>query len=558
METIGQSTLRPGAGLPIPKKPNSRSNVIVAIRPRPRYVPGTGPALQPLRLLPLTAPTGYIIERILLPSPGLAADGRPLPKRMTYIVGWHDLPAASLMVPAMDVLEYVSPRALEEWEDQLEGEMDEHRQHLGHETERLGKDVASQKTRRRPPAHTAIEQPVAIESESEPEPGPEPDIGSHTKTQGMSLSTPKKRKLAEFEGLSDEDNSPTKQLARELLGHSDGAEDEMPDVVDRHNGQIIITAIDRGLKKEDYIDTTGYKRPSTITPVPLPPLITYKPNHMNSGPGASIPDRTVVSLGMDRLSESPPEKEDSVVFSIEGGTLPNGRGSIARANIDSVVVPLLPVQGLNRDQVNGRTSTSQTPATSAQRQRQRRSESSGSRRKKQPRKNPPSEAMQTTTTTTTQQVDDTAWEVERLEDMALYDVENQGLVRYFLVRWVGDWPPEQNPSWEPEGNIPADLVRNFMKLDKKKRAKLAASHQRPPPNPSGWALQRRYQSVSEAFEGNIEQDVASTAVLNGDSDNHSLDNKVFVVTEGAQHTGPQRAKETPVPLPPTAFAYWRS
>ncbi|KAG5915680.1 hypothetical protein E4U61_004395, partial [Claviceps capensis] len=63
--------------------PSLRSSFVVAIRSRPRYIPGTGPALQPPRLLPLAVSTGYIVERILLPSPGLAADGRPLPKRMT-------------------------------------------------------------------------------------------------------------------------------------------------------------------------------------------------------------------------------------------------------------------------------------------------------------------------------------------------------------------------------------------------------------------------------------------------------------------------------------------
>ncbi|KAG6006079.1 hypothetical protein E4U54_000232 [Claviceps lovelessii] len=583
METIGigHSTRRSGAELPFPKKPTTaqdgtsspRSNIVVAIRPRPNYVPGTGPALQPPRLLPLAASTGYIIERILLPSPGLAADGKPLPKRMTYIVGWRDLPAASLRVPAMDILQYVSLGALEDWEDRLEDEMDEHRQHVDDETQRLGgNDVPSRKTRRRPPAHSAIEQPAAIESESEPEPEPEPepDVGPHAKSQGMSLSTPKKRKLAEFEGLSDDDdNSPTKQLARELLGNRDGAEHVMPNLVNRHHGKTIITAMDRGLQKEESIDTTEYKLPSTITPVPLPPFITYQSNHGSSGPGASGPNRTVVSLGMDRSSESSHEKEDQVVSSIEGVDTPsNGRPSVALANMNGVAKPLLPARGPSRDQAKRLTSTSQTPTSSVQ--GRQRSESSNMRKKKQQHRRTlaPSESQTTTNTTntnttntnttTTQQADDTAWEVERLEDMALYDVENQGLVRYFLVRWVGDWPPEQNPSWEPEDNIPADLVRNYTKMDKKRRAKLAASHQRPPPDPSGWALERRYQSVSEAFGGNVGQNVASTAVVNGDSGSHSLDSEMFVVTDGVQDRSRQVVKETPVPLPPTAFAYWTS
>ncbi|KAG6007016.1 hypothetical protein E4U21_006536 [Claviceps maximensis] len=568
METTRLSLRRSAAELSLPEKqtaaqykPSSRSNLIVAIRPRPRYVPGTGPALQPLRLLPHAASTGYIIERILLPSPGLAADGRPLPKRMTYIVGWHDLPAASLRVPAMDILDFVSSRALEEWEDRLEGEMDEHRQHFADDTGRVGKETASQKTRRRPPAHTAIEQPAAIESETELEPDPDSKSHHHTKSQGVSLSTPKKRKLTDFEGLSDEDNSPTKQLARESLGNSGGGENIMSDVVGRHNGRTIISAMDRDLAREDHVKMPGYKRPSVITPVPLPPLVTYKSEHAGSGLGASTPNHTIVSLGMDRSSDSPREKEteDPVVFSIEGSTLSTKRGPVAPVEMGGVI-PLLSARtrGSSRDQQKRRTSTSQTPGTSVQ--RQRRSESSGTRRKKQRKGTTPPSQIQTTATTaaTVENVDDSAWEVERLEDMALYEVENQGLVRYFLVRWVGDWPSEQNPSWEPEGNIPADLVRTYTKMDKKRRAKLAASHQRPPPDPSGWALQRQYQSVSEAFEGNLEQDMVSTTVANGNSDNHSPNDEVFIVTEEVQNNGQQRVKETPVPLPPASFAFWTS
>ncbi|KAM3512541.1 hypothetical protein MY11210_003804 [Beauveria gryllotalpidicola] len=57
--------------------------------------------------------------------------------------------------------------------------------------------------------------------------------------------------------------------------------------------------------------------------------------------------------------------------------------------------------------------------------------------------------------------DETDWAVDRIEDMELYDVEGRGLVRYFKVRWEGDWPPDQNPTWEPEENLPDDLVRDF-------------------------------------------------------------------------------------------------
>ncbi|KAH7312466.1 hypothetical protein B0I35DRAFT_57475 [Stachybotrys elegans] len=105
-----------------------RTRIVVQLRARPApYVPRSGPRLEPPRLQLPSDSTAYIVDRILLPSPGPAADGRPLPRRMTYIVGWHDLPAARALVPAMRILEYVSPLVLEEWEWQLELGLDEER-----------------------------------------------------------------------------------------------------------------------------------------------------------------------------------------------------------------------------------------------------------------------------------------------------------------------------------------------------------------------------------------------------------------------------------------------
>ncbi|KAM4062536.1 hypothetical protein HRG_011257 [Hirsutella rhossiliensis] len=50
-----------------------------------------------------------------------------------------------------------------------------------------------------------------------------------------------------------------------------------------------------------------------------------------------------------------------------------------------------------------------------------------------------------------------AWVVKRLENMAVYDVEGRGLVRYLQMRWEGNWPPDRNPTWESEENIPSKM-----------------------------------------------------------------------------------------------------
>ena len=147
--SLPRQPTRSGGGSP-PHKRAKRCKISIPLASRPTYVPGSGPPLQPVELVPTSDSTAYIVERILLPSPGVAKDGRPLPKRMAYIVGWRDLPAARLLVPVMEILDYVSPYALEEWEYNMELELEEDRSKLEEEKRDLAQhpEKRCQRTRR--------------------------------------------------------------------------------------------------------------------------------------------------------------------------------------------------------------------------------------------------------------------------------------------------------------------------------------------------------------------------------------------------------------------------
>jgi len=113
--------------------------------------------------------------------------------------------------------------------------------------------------------------------------------------------------------------------------------------------------------------------------------------------------------------------------------------------------------------------------------------------------------------------------VKRLEDDAVYDVEGKGLVRYFKVRWEGDWPPEQNPTWEPEENIPPNMVRTYYKRGKQrkqyvKRASIDAAKKDKNLTQTklSWGNARKYSSVSEAFAGGDELADTHMQGMNGD------------------------------------------
>ncbi|KAJ3946076.1 uncharacterized protein N0V96_004430 [Colletotrichum fioriniae] len=76
-----------------------------------RYERGSGPPLRPITLAPPRDSTAYIRDEFFVP-PALSDDGK---KRLQYVVGWTDLPAARVVVDAERICDYVSPMAYEEW-----------------------------------------------------------------------------------------------------------------------------------------------------------------------------------------------------------------------------------------------------------------------------------------------------------------------------------------------------------------------------------------------------------------------------------------------------------
>ena len=74
--------------------------------------------------------------------------------------------------------------------------------------------------------------------------------------------------------------------------------------------------------------------------------------------------------------------------------------------------------------------------------------------------------------------------------------------RQYLVLWEGNWV--NNPTWEPEENIPEDLVREFLVSDGFIDQNGSLSNAELPVSPKKSASpshRARYASVPEAFEG---------------------------------------------------------
>ncbi|KAJ6445071.1 chromo domain-containingprotein [Purpureocillium lavendulum] len=513
------------------RKPKLRSRIVIPLSSKPRdYVPNSGPPLQSICLLPPADSTAYIVERIILPSPGPAANGKPLPKRMTYIVGWRDLPAARLLVPAMNILDYVSPRALEEWEWNMEMELEEDRKVLAEEKKKeleqpLEERKAASKKRGRPPAHTAIEAGALAE--------PEPDAHTRHKTGAMSLSTPKKNMLEDFEGLSDEEEmSPSRQLARETGWETGedlegGFEDTME--MDYERGE-----------------SSGWERPVGV----LSDTDRSRGTSTQSAPGWSSRQ-----LAMDSASQSPYQTPPA-----------------SRLAGPPDQQPATPAHGgfVSFNASNGISSVPSTVRTDPIKEGDITLTAPRARPRPKSTKKPNLSSRKKAASTPAQESEPVAseggeaWVVQCIQGMELYEVEGRGLVRYFKVLWEGDWPPDQNPTWEPEENLPPSLVRNYRKQDKKRRRlnelikpgsekKPAPSRAQPKPRPLPKPKLTQYRSVSDAFLGgegtedlgplgSFEDSTPSGEPSQGEVDDDA--EELLVVDEGAQELKTPSWKES--------------
>ncbi|OAA53943.1 chromatin organization modifier, chromo domain containing protein [Niveomyces insectorum RCEF 264] len=84
----------------------------------PRYVPGRTPPQPPITLLPRRDAEAFIVDKVVTPLDGAEETHSPKAVRrlLNYVVGWPDEPYARQLVPCTEILDYVAPRVLEDWE----------------------------------------------------------------------------------------------------------------------------------------------------------------------------------------------------------------------------------------------------------------------------------------------------------------------------------------------------------------------------------------------------------------------------------------------------------
>ncbi|KAK0748346.1 hypothetical protein B0T21DRAFT_406872 [Apiosordaria backusii] len=214
--------------------PHRKTMIEIPLPSIRKYTPGSGPPPPKISLLPPDDSTGYIIDQFVLPTD---EDMTPTSRRMIhYHIGFTDLPAAKLLVPCHKVLDYISPRELENWEYRNAERLEEEKkaQQLALKEQQMAKKkkapAAAIAEGKQPVGRPPKIQPTESHSPSPTSPANE-TLSLVQQVAGPSLATPKKRKLSmaleneeDTRDTASDQDSDEVALQRQL--HPDFADDE--------------------------------------------------------------------------------------------------------------------------------------------------------------------------------------------------------------------------------------------------------------------------------------------------------------------------------------------
>lgn len=598
----------------------------------PKYIPGSCPPPRvDLRLVHDT--NAYIVDKIVLPLEPFTQRNDPRQRRLYYIIGWPDLPAARPVVVAPKILDYVSPRALEDWEYQDALRREEAKEAEERALEKGKGVVPPGKPGPKPGMKRKPGRPPRARLMDAPPPEPVLDSEQEEMLQrrksGPSLSTPQKSRLAQLvaeeemlEQLEEvEEEDPVSVLQRQLQGEVLGEDGmDLDTDVDMEEAKAVdpprsssavsgtsgvqtsrasssrpgpsskplvnpansltktvaaATATTRGWPLGAYarkpgdvlgspasrLSQTPTTQPISNTPVPLPPYIAKSLEPNSSTSKQLPPTKPQVNSVMSSIETSTPAAYGHGAHSTSQrpGTndLTDRRRSSSMTSSPSRTNGFTPIGGTfprpPKRPAEETPSAADTPA-STQSKKRKKKQAKLSQPPPEPGINDEIQGVANPAEGLVQEAQD--YVVKRLEDDNVLDG-----VHWFRVRWEGNWPPDQNPTWEPKENISAKLVKEYLKRKAKREAEKPSKNKHSNATSSGsgktkakrqsslaeWA--KRYNSVSEAFEGKAELDATTDAMLGrrGDweleDEDDNYENELLVVDPDSAEDPENAAKE---------------
>ncbi|KAK3904525.1 hypothetical protein C8A05DRAFT_13607 [Staphylotrichum tortipilum] len=539
----------PDNGIPPPT--GRKTTIEIPLHSIRKYVPGSGPPPPAISLLPPRDSTAYIIDQFVLPAD---KDMTPTSRRLIhYHIGFTDLPAVKILIPCNQVLDYVSPRELEDWEYRNLEKKEEEQARLLAEKERAGPP-------KKKPGHPPK---VPMEDLGNPVSPADETLHLAQEVAGRSLSTPQKQRLdrvPDSEGTEDTSNPESDDAAiqQQLRGVADlevmdsGGEDDDEVEFESDDAHHLAPQYDTSPvaiplragslipPRKGSLPAASVPSPSTIpfpsavpAPTARPPSNTPTPVKVHPAwahqlDQTSHPDKPTTKHGQNGHSKQTgtpwpllnksqhtkpftPTAAPTSSFKPAGGSkgpstqfLGVGAGTGSSIASDSLMTKR------KNEHTNRQTpSPDKQPKTKKQKIKQ-----------EDP---PPAEE----------------WEVKDLLDDQWFD--DQGVrVHKYLILWAGDWPEDQNPTWEPAENVQNKAL--IQRYHKKKKAGTLKPPKKTQKTLHHFLAGARYSSVAEALEGDMnDQSELGAGVRNAAE---SADER-FLVTETVGDITSNRSRPAP-------------
>ena len=428
---------------PRPQKGRRKQQITFdfVVAERPIYIPGSGPPLAPVTVMPIHDKDGIIEGEM------------KIGQQLMFIVSYTDHPYLRVSVKPQNILDWVSPRTYEAWESaKTEAEIQAERDELlpkieAREKKKLLKQQGGASASR------AVEGPKKTWSRKRkrpptPEPAPRPGRkrrGVETEEEEAVIPSPRRPSMT----------SPTKQRGLAQPVDQDSEEDdEDEDSMVETTSELLDRQLN-GTPRRSKLANEILRSPTT-SPEPQPKKSQHakKPSvppfdrrETRSGSTSSAPDRR----GREARSSSnsrPPSRQDAVAAT-----------SSRQAN--AIYEKLQ-----QKSQVKGKTISEKysylgKPPTSSQRQaaaNPTRHKSETPKRKKGTTPEPVEEEEEDEED---EEDDDEDDEPEYEVDAILADEyrmdKKQKPVLYYLIKWVGDW----DDTWEPAENVGRDAINEY-------------------------------------------------------------------------------------------------
>jgi Chromo (CHRromatin Organisation MOdifier) domain len=427
---------------------------------RPIYIPGSGPPLAPVTVMPADDKDGIIQGEV------------KMDKQPRYIVSYEAHPYLRVSVKPQNILDWVSPRTLEDWEfaktqaeDQAERDellpkiaAREQRKKLkeqGGETSRGtdGPKKTWSRKRKRPPTP---EPPSRSGTSGRKRKGLEEQDTVDASPRRPSLSTPvRQRGLADLLDLDDSEDE-------------DSFAEETAELLDRQlNGTP-------GRSKL----TVEVSRSATTSPEPQP-LEMKKPKK------PTVPTFDRRETRSASISSTPGKGRETRSASTSG---PSSRhASVAATSSREARAIYEKLERKSRAKSSALTKTysySGKPPSSSQRLVAA----------NHPKHSTPKRKKSATPKPVEKDDDESEYEVDAiLADE--YRMDKEGPVLWYLIKWVGDW----DNTWEPAENVGTDAIKEY-------KAKKAAEQERMD-TPSKLKPKMSYDGAEDASDDTMDDDL---------------------------------------------------